>query len=32
MYIRGQNRNARYRTALNSTRERLSCLEVAVFG
>jgi four helix bundle protein len=33
MYSRGQNRNARYHTALGSARETLSCLEVAaVFG
>ncbi|HEX2877246.1 MAG TPA: four helix bundle protein [Polyangiaceae bacterium] len=33
MYSRGQNRNARYHTALGSAREVLSCLEVAsVFG
>jgi four helix bundle protein len=30
MYSRGQNRNARYHTALGSARETLSCLEVAV--
>ena len=29
MYSRGQNRNARYHTALGSARETLSCLEVA---
>jgi len=33
MYSRGQNRNARYHTALGSARETLACLEVAeVFG
>ncbi len=33
MYSRGQNRNARYHSALGSARETLSCLEVAaVFG
>src|SRR5258707_14742156 len=33
IYSRGQNRNARYHTALGSARETLSCLEVAaVFG
>ena len=30
MYSRGQNRNARYHTALGSARETLACLEVAV--
>ncbi|HVY31523.1 MAG TPA: four helix bundle protein [Polyangiaceae bacterium] len=29
MYSRGQNRQARYHTALGSARETLSCLEVA---
>lgn len=29
MYSRGQNRNARYHTALGSARETLSCLEAA---
>ena len=29
MYSRGGNRNARYHTALGSTREVLACLEVA---
>ena len=30
MYGRGQNRNARYHTALGSARETLACIEVAV--
>ncbi|HKY40169.1 MAG TPA: four helix bundle protein [Polyangiaceae bacterium] len=29
MYSRGQNRNARYHSALGSARETLACLEVA---
>ena len=29
MYSRGQNRNARYHTALGSMRETLACIEVA---
>jgi four helix bundle protein len=33
MYSRGQNRNARYHSALGSARETLACLEVAeAFG
>ena len=32
MYSRGQNRNARYHTALGSARETLSCLEVAAIS
>jgi four helix bundle protein len=33
MYSRGQNRNARYHSALGSAREALACLEVAeAFG
>ncbi len=30
MYSRGGNRTARYRTAIGSARETLSCLEVAL--
>ena len=32
MYSRGQNRQARYHTALGSARETLSCLEVAALS
>jgi four helix bundle protein len=32
MYSRGQNRNARYHSALGSARETLSCLEVAAIS
>jgi four helix bundle protein len=32
MYSRGQNRQARYHTALGSARETLSCLEVAAIS
>ena len=32
MYSRGQNRHARYHTALGSARETLSCLEVAALS
>ena len=32
MYSRGQNRHARYHSALGSARETLSCLEVAALS
>jgi four helix bundle protein len=32
MYSRGQNRQARYHSALGSARETLSCLEVAALS